>query len=288
MISAQTERAARLTLDALAAGARAFVTRPSGDGSAGRDAFRDQLLPRVRVLGHARRQALAGVAVPPVARPASPLPPLPRAQDPIRLVVVASGTGGPNALADLVTSVPADFPVPILVVQHMPPVFTRVLAERLQARCRVPVREATGGEALAGAGVFIAPGDHHLTVVREDSELRLRLSQQPPENSCRPAADVLFRSAAAAAGSGALAVVMTGLGQDGMRGAGAIRAAGGAVLAQDEASSLVWGMPGAIVHAGLADEILPLDRLGPFIARRARRRAATVKPCNARHVTCAR
>jgi two-component system, chemotaxis family, protein-glutamate methylesterase/glutaminase len=183
-------------------------------------------------------------------------------------VVLASSTGGPNALADLATSIPADFPAPILVAQHMPPVFTRMLADRLQSHCRIPVREAGGGEVLSGGAIFIAPGDHHLAVVREGGVLHLRLSQQPPENSCRPAADVLFRSAAAAVGAGVLAVVMTGMGQDGMRGAAIIRTADGVVLAQDEASSVVWGMPGAVVHAGLADEILPLDRLGPSIVRR--------------------
>jgi two-component system chemotaxis response regulator CheB len=183
-------------------------------------------------------------------------------------VVVGTSTGGPNALLGLLAAFPANFPVPALVVQHMPPDFTRQLAQRLAARTLLDVREAVPGELVRPGQVWVAPGDYHLGLARDGDGVRLRTHQGPPENSCRPAVDVLFRDAAGAFAGGTLAVVLTGMGQDGLRGATAVREAGGQVLAQDEASSVVWGMPGFVVRAGLADQVLPLDQLGPEVVRR--------------------
>jgi two-component system chemotaxis response regulator CheB len=155
-----------------------------------------------------------------------------------------------------------------VIVQHMPPVFTRMLANRLDSRCAVRVIEAEGGEVLAPGWVHIAAGGHHLALVRQGTSVLTVANDDPPENSCRPAVDVLFRSLAPLYGTGALAVVLTGMGQDGLRGAEAVRAAGGQVLVQDEASSVVWGMPGFVARAGLADAVLPLDALAAEIGRR--------------------
>jgi two-component system chemotaxis response regulator CheB len=185
-------------------------------------------------------------------------------------VAIGTSTGGPNALDEVFAGLPADLPVPVVVVQHMPPMFTRLLAERLSARHAIKVSEGRPDGVLRPGHAWLAPGDFHMSVAREGAEVRVRLNQDPPENSCRPAADVLFRSVAQAFGPGALAVVLTGMGQDGLRGCEAVRAAGGQVLAQDEATSVVWGMPGFVARAGLADRVLPLALVAPEIVRRVR------------------
>jgi two-component system chemotaxis response regulator CheB len=153
----------------------------------------------------------------------------------------------------------------------MPPDFTARLAERLAEKSRLRVREGVTGEPVSAAQAWVAPGDYHLLVRREGQAVRLALNQESPVNSCRPSVDVLFRSAAEAYGRGVLAVVLTGMGQDGLRGCECVRGAGGQVLVQDEASSVVWSMPGAVAQAGLADQVLPLERLGPEIVRRVQR-----------------
>jgi two-component system chemotaxis response regulator CheB len=186
-------------------------------------------------------------------------------------LAIGASTGGPDALTDLVPRFPPDFPVPILIVQHMPPVFTKLFSERLATKAQIPVAEGSPGQALTAAQAWMAPGDFHMAVERDGDAVRIVTHQQPAENSCRPAADVLFRSVAAVYGPRALAVVLTGMGQDGLRGCHQIRAAGGHVLAQDEGSSVVWGMPGIIVRAGIADQILPLDKLASEILERVRR-----------------
>ena len=185
-------------------------------------------------------------------------------------MAVAASTGGPNALADLFAGLPADLPVPVVIAQHMPPMFTRQLAERLTARFAVRVEEGRAGVSLTPGHAWVAPGDYHMVLARDAAGVRLALNQDPPEQSCRPAADVLFRSVAKAFGPAALGVVLTGMGQDGLRGCEAIRAAGGRVIVQDEATSVVWGMPGAVARAGLADRVLPLAQLAPEVVRRVR------------------
>jgi two-component system chemotaxis response regulator CheB len=189
----------------------------------------------------------------------------------IDVVVIGTSTGGPSALTDLIPAFDADFPVPILIVQHLPPVFTKLLAERLSAQARIRVAEGGHHQALTPGCAWIAPGDFHMAVERDGGQVRIVTHRQPPENSCRPAADVLFRSVAKVYGPHALAVVMTGMGQDGFRGCEEIQAAGGQVLVQDEESSVVWGMPGFVARAGIADGIVPLTRLSTEILDRVQR-----------------
>jgi two-component system, chemotaxis family, protein-glutamate methylesterase/glutaminase len=270
MFSALTERGAAATLDALALGASDYFTKPTGEGGldASMDVVRRELIPTIKALsGRKERvpkddgQASYVARVPPPAlRPAAK----------VEIVAVGASTGGPNALADVLHSLPADFPVPVVIVQHMPPMFTRLLAERLSAGAQIRVHEGSCGDILQPGHAWIAPGDHHMIVVREGTRVRLSLNQEPPENSCRPAADVLLRSIARTFGPSSLIVILTGMGQDGLRGCEAVAEAGGQILAQDEASSVVWGMPGHIARAGLAERVLPLSLIGDEILRRVR------------------
>jgi two-component system chemotaxis response regulator CheB len=187
-------------------------------------------------------------------------------------VVIGVSTGGPAALDILLPALPANFPLPVLIVQHMPELFTRLFAERLNGRCHLPVREAADGDSVRPGAIYIAKGNWHMEVVpaaRPGALHTLRLNQGPMENHCRPAVDVLFRSAAAAWGSGVLAVVLTGMGSDGLIGSRIVREHGGSVLAQDQPTSAVWGMPGAVTNAGLAHRVLPLGAIAPEILRLA-------------------
>lgn len=297
MFSTLTERGTVATVEALTRGASDYVTKPSNTGSmaGARQAIREQLIPKIKSLctrtpnGPPRSGLLSfptstaprsgiltlppGAATRPVpiaAAPAGRALPLYAAKGRVDVVVVGVSTGGPNALARVLPELPADLPVPVLIVQHMPAGFTGLLAERLAKAARLPVKEAAGGERLAPRAAWLAPGGSHLEIASAVPGWGLRLTQEAVENSCRPAADVLFRSAARAFGPGVLAVMMTGMGQDGQKGCEAIRAAGGQVLAQDEATSVVWGMPGSVVKAGLADKVLPLEQLAGEIVKRAR------------------
>lgn len=273
MFSTVTERGAAATLDALALGANDYVTKPSNVGSAAKaiEAIRQDLIPKIKVC--CPFLAAAEIFRP---RPASavfprPSPPLKRAGPPGRVDVVAIGvsTGGPNALSLLLPQLPADFPVPVVIVQHMPPLFTRFLAERLSAKSKIQVEEGSRQQILRPSQALIAPGDFHMTVARQGPMVRLSTNQGPPENSCRPAVDVLFRSVVDVYGPYVLGVVLTGMGKDGLRGSERIREAGGQVIVQDEATSVVWGMPGFVAGAGLADAVLPLEQVAGEIVRRA-------------------
>jgi two-component system, chemotaxis family, protein-glutamate methylesterase/glutaminase len=269
MFSTLTERGATATLDALAKGASDYVTKPSytGGSESAREQVRDELIRKIK--------SLCAVRVAPPPRPAAIAPRrADRPQSRIDLVAIGTSTGGPNALTALIPQLPADFPVPIVIVQHMPPLFTRLLAERLHSLARLEVREGKEGEKLRRGQVWIAPGDYHMTVARKGPEIVLGLNHDPQENSCRPAVDVLFRSAARTFGANVLAVVLTGMGADGTRGSSDIREAGGEVFVQDEASSVVWGMPGSIVAASLADQIYPLAAMAPEVVRRVWNRRA--------------
>ncbi|HXM21928.1 MAG TPA: chemotaxis response regulator protein-glutamate methylesterase [Terriglobales bacterium] len=264
MFSTLTERGAAATLDALSLGASDYATKPSNTGSpAGAiERIRIELIPKIK--------ALCGVA--PLKLPLLPesRPALVRVRSNPRIGIVAIGssTGGPNALAEVLPRIPNDFPVPIVVVQHMPPIFTRLLAERLASRSSIPVEEGSAGVILKPGHAWIAPGNFHMKVIRAGADRRLNLNQGPQENSCRPAVDVLFRSVALAYGANVLGVVMTGMGSDGVLGAQDIRDAGGDVIIQDEDSSVVWGMPGLVHASGLADAAYPLDHLATEITRR--------------------
>ena len=265
MFSTLTEHGAAATLDALSLGASDYATKPSNTGSfpAAIERIRAELIPKIKALCGIATVKIPALSVPrPVAKVRQPTNPR------LEIVAIGTSTGGPNALAEVLPRIPADFPVPIVVVQHMPPIFTRLLAERLASRSAFPVEEGSRGASVSRGHAWIAPGNFHMKVIRTGLYTRLELNQDAPENSCRPAVDVLFRSVAKAYGSDVLAVVMTGMGSDGVRGAQEIRDAGGNVIIQDEASSVVWGMPGLVHASGLDDACYPLNQLAGEITRR--------------------
>jgi two-component system chemotaxis response regulator CheB len=287
MFSTLTERHATATLEALALGAADYVTKPANVGSTSRalERVRDDLIPRIKAF--ARRAGAAApttlrasaTRAPAPLRTTTPLRPAPTRRRAIELVAIGASTGGPNALEAVFRSLTPEIGVPVVVVQHMPPVFTKILADRLTAKTQWQVHEAAHGMPLEPGHAYVAPGDHHLTVERAPlSAGRAVVTDGPAENSCRPSVDVLFRSVAAARGAACLGVVLTGMGQDGWRGAEALVAAGAEVLAQDEASSVVWGMPGYVARAGLASELVPLDGVAGAIERHVRRAAAIRRP----------
>jgi len=295
MCSSVTQRGAKVTLEALASGASDYVAKPAGQANreAAIGALSKDLIPKIHALTHrpppqpaslfgphvSHAAANAQAVIPGGSRPPHSMPGAlpPRAQliaSHPSVLVIGVSTGGPAALELLLPRLPGNFPLPVLVVQHMPELFTRLFAERLDGRCQLRVREASEGDAVIAGVVSIARGNWHMELQapsRPGVPLTLHLTQAPPENHCRPAVDVLFRSAAAVYGSGVLAVVLTGMGTDGMLGSRMIREHGGAVLAQDQASSTVWGMPGAVANAGLAHKVLPLREMAPEILRLAQR-----------------
>jgi two-component system chemotaxis response regulator CheB len=305
MCSSLTQRGARVTIEALAGGASDYVTKPAGQS--GREAallvLGEELIPKIHALTNSSpcrpsgsspaplrglsplRPLFPGVARPPLSLPLSILgPPLPR-QPPITsiptIVAIGVSTGGPAALDVLLPALPAHFPLPVLIVQHMPELFTRLFAERLDKRCNLRVREASEGDPVCAGTIYIARGNWHLEALTPSlasAPPTLHLSQGPLENHCRPAVDVLLRSVAKVYGPGVLAVILTGMGSDGMLGCRIVREQGGSVLAQDEASSTVWGMPGAVTAAGLAHKVLPLDIIAPEILRIASRARSGVQP----------
>ncbi|GIF43673.1 protein-glutamate methylesterase/protein-glutamine glutaminase [Actinoplanes xinjiangensis] len=299
MFSTLSAAGATATLEALSAGATDYVTKPSNVGSVQESmmAVREQLVPKIQALGGRRRPpagppsrgpAPAGLrpAGPAPLRPGSPpgAPGRPGAGPPaparpavkrspggkIDILAIGSSTGGPDALTKVLLGLPADLPVPIVITQHMPPVFTKMFAERLDRSTPLKVVEAGEGMELTPGTVYIAPGDRHLVFQRRGTATMTQLNSGPQENSCRPAVDVMFRSVAALYGGSCFATILTGMGQDGRGGAKVLRDTGAEVLAQDEATSVVWGMPGAVVAAGLADEVLPLDRIAGALLNRVR------------------
>ena len=285
MCSSVTQRGAKVTLEALACGASDYVAKPTGQANreAAMRALAQDLGPKIRALtghdmGHIQALQQGSSAWQGVfpRRPQTPIIPptaLSRTQAISTIpsvLAIAVSTGGPAALEVLLPALPGDFSLPVVIVQHMPEMFTKLLAERLESRCRLRVREAAEGEPVRAGSIWIARGNWHLELLpsaHPGSPPTLHLSQGPLENHCRPAADVLFRSVAAVYRAGALAVVLTGMGSDGMLGCRMIRENGGAVLAQDRATSTVWGMPGAVTSAGLAQKVLPLNDLAPEIFR---------------------
>lgn len=260
MCSAVTQRGARVTIEALATGAADYVAKPAQSASRelAMERLRAELLPKIAALTRRKRDI----------RLAAPLPAAAAMEAAPRIVAIGVSTGGPAALERVLPELPSYFPLPVLVVQHMPEHFTRPLAERLNGACRMRVCEAAEGAAVRAGEVVIARGDWHLEVQCDSSgAAKQHLTREPPENHCRPSVDVLFRSCAAVYGAGTVAVVLTGMGSDGLAGCRALREAGGTVLAQDEASSTVWGMPGAVVQAGQANRILPLNQIAAELVR---------------------
>ena len=280
MFSTLTERGAAITLEALSLGADDYVAKVSNEGSLDRSLhrLREELIPKIKQFFNVPDLRVAKPAPVPGARTAAPAqahhpmapPPRPIAAcwEKPAVIVVGVSTGGPAALSRIMPQFPADFPVPFLIVQHMPPLFTKLLADRLNETCPLTVREAVEGAVLEPGKVWIAPGDYHMRIVPRGREFRVKLDQGPTENSCRPAVDVLFVSAAEAFGGRTLAAVLTGMGRDGQRGCAVLKAKGASVIVQDQATSVVWGMPGSVAQDGLADAILPLDEIPKEIMAR--------------------
>ncbi|UFN43030.1 protein-glutamate methylesterase/protein-glutamine glutaminase [Nocardioides okcheonensis] len=278
MFSTLTERGATATLDALELGASDYVTKPANVGSvmASMEAVRQQLVPKIHGLC---RRIIAPPAPPRplLTAPVAPLAPRGRpatATNQVDVVAIGASTGGPDALSAVLAALPADLGVPVVVVQHMPPVFTRQFADRLNGKVPLHVSEASAGDPVVAGGVLVAPGDHHLRFRGTralPSGIVAALDQGTPEHYCRPAVDVMFRSVVETWGGHVLAVVLTGMGSDGASGCAAVVAAGGSALVQDEATSVVWGMPRAVVEAGVPAQVLPLHQIGPAIVDRVRR-----------------
>jgi two-component system chemotaxis response regulator CheB len=260
MVSAFTQRGADVTVRALQAGAFDFVTKPTGpDVDENLALLRQQLLAKVRLFLTRRRLASRTADS---ERTISPARPVARSARTVQAVLIAASTGGPRALEKLLPDLCARVDLPILLVQHMPAGFTRSLAEHLSRQTSRTVVEAVDADVVRPHTVYVAPGGKHLFLrSRPGGQLLTGINEQPPENGCRPSADVLFRSAAAVLGAEAIAIVLTGMDCDGTAGLRPLKRAGGYVLVQDEATSVVWGMPGNVVRAGLADEVLPLDRI---------------------------
>lgn len=286
MFSTLTERGAGATLDALERGASDYVTKPANVGSVSEsmEAVRSQLIPKIKSLtGRApmppkRARPAFGGEPPKGAAPApgaagaaagagAPITTAGRTGK-VDVVCIGVSTGGPDALTTVISHLPGNLPVPVVVTQHMPPVFTQLFAQRLDTKSAVKVVEARNGEPVTPGKVLIAPGDYHMRLKRSGDAVTAVLDQGPQENYCRPAVDPMFRSVAEVYGGNVLSVIMTGMGQDGHRGAEPILRAGGALLVQDEATSVVWGMPGAAVAAGLPCDIIPLPQLAEAITAR--------------------
>jgi two-component system chemotaxis response regulator CheB len=283
MLSAFTAEGASDTVDALKSGAFDFVLKPSGGTfQENSDRLRAMLGAKIRTFARQRgvQRLLAGVS-----GPAVPMrvvaPPPPRACDSspalIEAVVLGISTGGPKALTDMLPRLPAEFPVPMLIVQHMPPLFTRSLADDLNSRCRLRVAEAQQGQTVLAGQILIAPGGLQMGVRHNAERVEVYLTDDPPENSCRPAVDYLFRSAVQVYRRNLLGVIMTGMGNDGTRGCQLIKQQGGRVIAQDEASCVVFGMPREPILRGLVDVVAPLERIAAEIVRLVGRGAAVCR-----------
>jgi two-component system, chemotaxis family, protein-glutamate methylesterase/glutaminase len=295
MVSTLTRRNAEISVQALSLGAADYIPKPESDREfMSSDSFRRELIDKIRVLGSRRKFGHGGcntisaaesnafqrdieldshahLDVPSIAASAPepgaivlrPFPPMTP-----RVLLIGSSTGGPQALNAILGTIGKVIDnAPVLITQHMPPTFTTILAEHLARTSGRPAAEAKDGERIRAGQIYVAPGGLHMHVARCDGEPVIALDDGPPVHFCKPAVDPLFASAAAVWGSWNLALILTGMGCDGARGAAQVVAAGGGVIAQDEASSVVWGMPGKVAQAGLASAVLPLDQIAPKIVR---------------------
>ncbi|MDP6269056.1 MAG: chemotaxis response regulator protein-glutamate methylesterase [Alphaproteobacteria bacterium] len=289
MASTLTLRNADISMKALSMGAADYVPKPSStSGAHGASEFRRDLTEKVKALGLVARQKIGAEAPSRRTDPAQirgrtaisapPLVKAPAAKIPLRqavttlcpeIILIGSSTGGPQALFTVFEHLRDRLEVPILITQHMPPTFTTILAEHLNRLVEGRCAEGVDGEPVQKERIYLAPGDHHMVLAEEEGRKIIRINQDPPENFCRPAVDPMFRSVAALYGSRVLAVVLTGMGSDGLRGGREIIESGGVMIAQDEASSVVWGMPGAVATDGLCSAVLPLPEIGPAIMRKA-------------------
>ncbi len=284
MASTLTRRNAEISFKALSLGASDYIPKPESTREpAAAETFRHDLIAKIRSLGaKVRRPASTSPPLAPalerVREPLSRSTPAPVEHPQLlrrafslqapRVLLIGSSTGGPQALMTLVTEIGAVIDrFPVLITQHMPPTFTTILAEHLARSSHRPAHEAIDGEIVKAGQIYLAPGGRHMRVVRHGADVAIALDDGPPVNFCKPAVDPLFTSAIDVWQGGVLAVVLTGMGSDGMRGGKEIVAAGGSVIAQDEASSVVWGMPGAAANAGICAAILPLDQIAPKLVR---------------------
>jgi len=275
MASTLTRRNAEISLKALALGAADYVPKPDTNrGITTSTAFRRELIEKIVELGSRRRRRRGEAWGRPAALPRPGLRPVPAGAQPIalrpfssippRVLLVGASTGGPQALRNLIPQLASVCDrVPLLITQHMPPTFTTIMAEHLARASGRPAHEPHDGEPIRPGTIYLAPGGRHMQVERRGRLPVVALDDGPLVNFCRPAVDPLFASAAQVWGGAVLALVLTGMGADGARGAATIAAAGGSVVAQDEASSVVWGMPGTVARAGLCSAVLPLDRIAP-------------------------
>jgi two-component system chemotaxis response regulator CheB len=284
MASTLTRKNAEVSLRALQAGAADYLPKPTSTSElTGADAFRRELLEKVKALAKAARPArpatsrpvgqaaAAGAVVRPPARPIS----LRKASAALpRIIAIGSSTGGPQALLEVLRDMAASVKLPILITQHMPATFTTLLAEHIERATGVPCAEGRDGEAVGAGRIYLAPGNYHMTVERAGVGSVIRLNQEQPENFCRPSVDPMLRSMASIYGSALLTLILTGMGSDGQKGAAEVVAAGGTVIAQDEATSVVWGMPGAVATSGLCSAVLPIKEIGPSVRKLVMRSAA--------------
>ena len=283
--STLTRRGADISMRALAAGAADYLTKPGSLALSSADQFKRDLLAKVKVLGHAGRTAVALRAAPPTAgarrSAAAPLPDValrrvialrPMAREMPEAIAIGASTGGPQALFALLGQLKGAVRQPIFITQHMPATFTTILAEHIARASGYPTREAVDGEPVVAGRVYVAPGDFHMTVeTTAPGERILRLSKEPPENFCRPSVDPMLRSVVQSYGSRVLAIMLTGMGRDGLAGSRALAQRGGTIIAQDEPTSIVWGMPGAVAMAGVCSAVLPLAEIAPLAEKLASR-----------------
>jgi two-component system chemotaxis response regulator CheB len=301
MFSTLTHNGAQAAVMALTAGASDYVGKPATSAGSVDGAFKvleTELIPKI--IGLAKRvksRRARELNAPDGSSPGLGLTPIPRETTlvrslkstpaetslpqsvipvkPVQAICIGVSTGGPMALMQIFSQITTPLSVPVFIVQHMPPTFTALLAARLSAAGVMTIKEAEEGEiAIAGAG-YIAPGGFHMTLEKSGTKTIIHLNTEPPENSCRPAVDVLFRSAVEVYGGGLLAVMLTGMGYDGLKGCQIIATKGGQIIAQDEATSVVWGMPGAVAQAGLAHAVLPIEKMAEEIVFRSRKMTPT-------------
>jgi two-component system chemotaxis response regulator CheB len=265
MASTLTQRNAAVSLRAMALGAADYIAKPTADRLNANEEFHRDLIHKVIALGQARKTKPAPGAP---AQPAVKFNMVARgkAMRPPRIIAIGSSTGGPQALLTLLGALSPKVSCPIVIAQHMPATFTAVLAQHIERASGRPTCEAATGMEIKPGHIYLAPGDYHFEVVREGAGLAARLSQTPPQNFCRPSVDPLFHSVAQLFGADSCAIMLTGMGSDGCGGSKAIAAAGSPVIAQDEATSVVWGMPGAVAQAGICSAILPLPKIAGHVA----------------------
>jgi len=286
MASTLTRKNAEVSLRALQAGAADYIPKPSSSSElTSADVFQRELLDKVKALAKASRPNRPATMRPRTLDSRMPVAPanlapkrtitLRKASAALpRIIAIGSSTGGPQALLEVLRDIAARVKLPILITQHMPATFTTLLAEHIERATGVPCAEGKDGEVVHAGRIYLAPGNYHMIVESQGASTVVRLNQNPPENFCRPSVDPMLRSLARIYGSSLLTIILTGMGSDGQKGAMEVVEAGGTVIAQDEATSVVWGMPGAVATSGLCSAVLPIQEIGPSVRKLVMRSAA--------------